>query len=198
LQQADNNSIYNHYVLLRHGKSEANEHEIILSDPKAGVTGYGLTSEGRMQVTTTVQAAREHGLLDAATIIYSSDFKRCRETAEIARAILQCGPVQLTPVLRERFFGRLEHTHHSNYQKVWDLDKQDSDHTEYGVESARAVLKRTTGLIHTLEARYHNATILLVSHGDALQILQTAFEHVSPAHHRQLPHLAPAEIRAVS
>ncbi len=188
--------VHNHYFLLRHGQSEANTLEIIVSNPAEGVARYGLTPTGRAQVADSIQAA--HALLDSSTIIYSSDFKRCRDTAEIVQAILDCSPPHFTPALRERSFGTLDHTHNSNYQKVWSLDEHDPNHTTFGVESTVEVLQRTTALIHELEALYHDAHILLISHGDALQILQTAFDHLSPALHRHLPPLTTAEIRQLS
>lgn len=191
-------SLHNHYFLLRHGQSEANILELIISNPIEGVEKYGLTPIGRSQVTSSVQRAKARGQLDSSTLIYSSDFKRCRDTAGIAFATLNCSPPHFTPALRERYFGTWDHTHHSNYQKVWSLDEQDPTHTTENVESVVAVLQRTTTLIHNLEALYHSASILLISHGDALQILQTAFEHVSPALHRHLPPLATAEIRQLT
>ena len=191
-------SLHNHYFLLRHGQSEANTLEIILSNPEEGVKAYGLTSTGRAQVASAVQAAQTHSLLDSSTILYSSDFKRCRDSAEITQAILDCSPPHFTSALRERYFGTLDHTHHSHYQQVWTLDAQDPAHKTFGVESTVEVLQRTTVLIHEIEALYHDAHILLISHGDALQILQTAFDHLSPALHRHLPPLATAEIRRLT
>jgi probable phosphoglycerate mutase len=191
-------SLHNHYFLLRHGQSEANVLEIIVSNPDEGVEKYGLTPTGRAQIASSVQGAKARGLLDSSTLIYSSDFKRCRESAEIAQAVLACPPPHFTAALRERFFGTWDHTSHGNYQQVWSLDEQDPTQTSWHVESVVAVLQRTIALIHDLEARYHSALILLISHGDPLQILQTAFEHVSPALHRHLPSLATAEIRQLS
>ena len=191
-------TIHNHYFLLRHGQSEANILEIIVSNPAEGVANYGLTPTGREQVASSMQVAKVRGLLDSSTVIYSSDFKRCRDSAEIAQAILACSPPHFTPALRERYFGTWDHTYHGNYQKVWSLDEQDPDHKTFGVESTVEVLQRTTALIHELEALYHAASILLISHGDALQILQTAFDRLSPALHRHLPPLATAEIRQIT
>jgi broad specificity phosphatase PhoE len=37
--------------------------------------------------------------------------------------------------------------------------------------------------------------VVLVSHGDVLQILQTAFEGLDPSKHRSIPHLPTAELR---
>jgi glucosyl-3-phosphoglycerate phosphatase len=190
--------LHNRYFALRHGTSQANEQGIILSHPREGTKGYGLTPEGREQVRASVMQAVMNGVLDASTIVYSSDFIRARETAEIASEILQSDGIVETTKLRERFFGNWEKTHNSNYQKVWDDDEKDAHHKNYGVESASEVLSRTTSLIVDLESLYQGRTILLVSHGDALQILQTAFENVSPTKHWQLSPLQTAEIRELS
>jgi glucosyl-3-phosphoglycerate phosphatase len=190
--------LQNRYFVMRHGKSRANERELILSNPEEGIVDYGLTEEGREQVRRSVQEAKKKGMLDEKTIIYSSDFKRCTETSEIARGVLGCNSIHLEPALRERYFGIWEKTHNSNYQKVWDLDAQDPDHRMNEVESANDVLERITSLIKDLEKRYWNASILLVSHGDVLQILQTTFENVSTANHRQLLLLGTAEIRELT
>ena len=58
-----------------------------------------------------------------------------------------------------------------------------------------AVLDRTTAFVAALERRHSGRDILLVSHGDTLQILQAGFLRVDPSRHRSLPHLATAEIR---
>jgi broad specificity phosphatase PhoE len=95
----------------------------------------------------------------------------------------------------QRWFGDWEKTGNANYQKVWDIDKSDPEHKEQNVESANDVQKRTTELVADIENEYSGKNILLVSHGDALQILQTGFKKVSPATHRELEHLQTAEIR---
>jgi glucosyl-3-phosphoglycerate phosphatase len=66
-----------------------------------------------------------------------------------------------------------------------------------GAESVAAVLDRATGLVADLERRYAGRDILLVSHGDTLQILQAGFLGMDPAGHRRLPPLRVAEIRAL-
>ena len=64
-----------------------------------------------------------------------------------------------------------------------------------GVEPAAAVLDRTTAFIVDLERGTPVVDILLVSHGDTLQILQAGFLRMNPAAHRSLPGLRTAEIR---
>src|SRR4051794_13637035 len=188
-------ALHHTYYVMRHGKSVANEQGLIVSDPAQGVPGFGLAEEGRQQVRQAVDAARRQEILDASTLIVASDFARARETALIARDILGAPDVILTPKLRERYFGAWDGQSTSNYQHVWDDDRRDPAGRAHGVESTLEVLARTTSLIRDLEAAYKETTILLVSHGDALQILQTAFERVPASQHRELAHLETAEIR---
>lgn len=188
----------NIYFILRHGKSKANEEEIIVSDPVEGTTAYGLVREGREQARKGVEKALQEKLLDENTIIISSDFTRARETAEIAREVLKAQNVVLNPKLRERFFGLFEKTHNSNYEKVWADDKTFFNHKNNGVESTEEVLTRITSLMRELERSYAGKNILLVSHGDALQILQTAFENIPSSQHRTLKHLETGEVRKLT
>ena len=103
--------------------------------------------------------------------------------------------VNLATTLRERCFGDCEGSATDNYARVWAADETDSGQVGRGVEPVAAVLDRTTALIVDLERRYSGRHILLVSHGDTLQILQAAFLRMSPTKHRSLPGLETAEIR---
>ena len=191
-------TLKNTYFALRHGTSEANVQGIILSDPKYGIPEYGLTPEGKEEVRQSAETAKKEGVLDESTVIVSSDFKRAKETAERAARVLGIAELLFDPALRERFFGRFEGTSNTNYKKVWEKDANNATHTHKGVESAQAVLERTLTVLASLEAQFSSRKILLVSHGDALQILQTAFEHVPVSAHRTLTHLKTAEIRQLN
>jgi probable phosphoglycerate mutase len=186
-------SLRNRYFALRHGESLANRAGIIISDPQVGVPEYGLTETGRQQVYRSLQ--QQPGP-DHRTQIYSSDFRRARETAMIVQEVLATTrPMAYSPALRERYFGAWEHTATAHYARVWAEDQRNPWHDTNAVESAAAVLDRTTALVLTLEQTFQDQTILLVAHGDVLQILQTGFHKLSPACHRHLPHLQPAELR---
>lgn len=195
LENKDNLS--NEYFALRHGQSVPNIKEIVLSHPEDGQKEeYTLTPEGEKQARVSLEKAKAEGVLDQNTIIYSSPFSRAKRTAEIAKEVLGVeGEIIFDERLRERWFGNWEQTHTSAYQKVWDVDKENPEHKEAGVESALEVQKRTTELVNELEKKYEGKNILLVSHGDALQILQTGFHKKSPAVHRDLKHLETAEVR---
>jgi broad specificity phosphatase PhoE len=181
----------NRYLAMRHGQSQANVAGIIVSSIDADQRGdYGLSGTGQEQV----RAAARGGALPAGTLICSSDFARARQTAQIVRDCLGAAPVQLEPALRERFFGDFDGGPASRYAEVWAADA-DGTATRAGVEPPSAVLARAAALVAALERRYRDRDILLVSHGDTLQILQAGFAGLDPARHRTLPHLAVAEIR---
>ena len=185
----------NHYYVMRHGHSLGNQQGIIVSHPQHGCAGYGLSEQGKEQVQASLQI---DSLLDSSTMIVSSDFNRALESAAIARQALNCrAPFETDIRLRERNFGELELGPDSAYQAVWQHDERDPDSNHRAVESVNQVMSRVTELIVDLERRFADTSLLLVSHGDALQIMQTAFAGRDASMHRQLQHLQTAEIRAL-
>jgi len=182
----------NTYSVMRHGQSKANVAGIIVSCIENDRRGdYGLSELGRTQALEAAQASG----LPKDTVICSSFFSRARQTAEIVRAHLNAPEIDLAEALRERCFGEWEGSATDNYGRVWAADETDSPQAYDGVEPTAAVLDRTTALVLDLERRYSGRHVLLVSHGDTLQILQAGFLRMSPAWHRRLPGLQTAEIR---
>ena len=182
----------NRFSIMRHGQSKANARGIIVSRIENDRRGdYGLSELGRQQA---LAAARGCGL-PGNTIICSSDFSRARQTAEIVRAHLGAPEVVTAEALRERYFGDWEGSATGNYARVWAADETDPGQAGGNVEPATAVLDRSTAFVMDLERRYSGRDILLVSHGDTLQILRAGFLRMSPSEHRSLPELKTAEIR---
>ena len=66
------------------------------------------------------------------------------------------------------------------------------------MELTESVLKRAMAVISEAEQKYQNKLVIMVAHGDVLQILQTAFMGVHPRKHRALPHMNTAELRHMS
>jgi broad specificity phosphatase PhoE len=182
----------NRFSVMRHGQSKANVAGIIVSRIENDRRGdYGLSQFGREQALAAAQGCS----LPMDTVICSSDFPRARQTAEIVRAQLGAAKVAIAEALRERCFGKWEGSAVGNYAQVWAADETDPDHADGDVEPAAAVLNRMTALIVDLERRYSGRDILLVSHGDPLQILQAGFLRIDPSRHRSLPALETAEVR---
>ena len=181
---------------MRHGQSLANLQQVIVSHPQNGVDAYGLSEHGMMQARESVQACSR---FNSNLLIVSSDFRRARETAEIAHEFLgSTNSLQLDQRLRERNFGEWELTPDSAYPLIWARDEVNPENDERGVESPNQVMARVTALVRDYEQKYAGATILLISHGDALQLLLTAFSKQDASEHRRQQHLETAEIRALS
>lgn len=177
---------------MRHAQSKANAGGIIVSCIENDRQGdYGLTEHGRQQALAAAQGCG----LPGDTVIYSSGFSRARQTAEVVREHLGAPEVVIAEALRERCFGRWEGSATGNYARVWAADETDPGQADGNVEPASAVLDRATAFIAQLEQRHCGRDILLVSHGDTLQILQAGLSSVDLSRHRSLPHLATAEIR---
>ncbi|UJR21340.1 hypothetical protein I4U23_024434 [Adineta vaga] len=199
---SDVTSLRNQYCAVRHGESEANVAHLISSNPQIGNEIHGLSPNGRIQVVENTKSFLQNHSFNNSYIIISSDFRRARETAEILASNLPDSienkpNIQLDSRLRERFFGIYDGTSDDNYPLIWktDVDNPMKNITDQ-VEPVESVRERTTALIKELEEKYENQTIFLVSHGDSLQILQTAFQRLPNANEqRYLKHLERAEFR---
>ena len=150
-----------------------------------------------MEVSDAAEEAQKKYFFNHSTVIISSDFVRAKETALIVAQVFGAGDVILSQKLRERFFGEWESSSNDNYQKIWEGDVVGDGHSDNGVENTTDVLARVLSLIDELELKFDGKKILMVSHGDTLQILQTAFEGVSPSMHRSVDNLKTAEIRLI-
>jgi len=184
---------------MRHGQSTANVEGIVLSGAEDGKKReYTLTGFGEEQVYKSIKKLKENGKLDENIIIISSPFSRAIRTAEIVKEVLGVsGNIVVDELLCERWFGDWDKTDNSAYEKVWTKDKDDPSHKSSNVESASEVQNRIMQVIKCLDNEYSNKTLLLVSHGDTLQILLTSMQSKSPAQHREIKHLETSEIREV-
>ena len=188
-------ALRNEYYALRHGWSKANDAGIIVSRIDSGARlEYGLHATGREQASAAGEAFRDI-VGERPVAILASDFSRTFETAKSVAAAVNAD-VEAEPALRERDFGDFELGPNTAYDQVWARDAVDATHTDNQVEAAAAVLARAAGAVQRVEesAREGHA-VLLVSHGDCLQILQTAFAGVDVSAHRSLPHLETCELR---
>jgi probable phosphoglycerate mutase len=182
----------NRYFGLRHGQSHANRQQVIVSNPVHGARYFGLTKPGKHQVLDNI---RRHRQLDSSTVIFCSQFRRAVQTADIARDVLGTHARRIDPRLNERWFGDLDMQDNSGYERVWRQDSLDSSSGFAASESARSVVRRMVDFVEDMESRLQAKTILIVSHGDPLQLLQTWFEGIPAESHRTLKPWQPAEIR---
>lgn len=182
----------NRYLLMRHGHSEANRQGRIISSPGQGIASFGLSPQGRKEVDDILETWH----WEVPTHVVHSDFLRTTQTA--VRVAEHFGvTVTPNPGLRERGFGELEGEEDARYADVWACDAVDASHARFGVESVEAVAARMVAVVRELERRAAGGVVLLVSHGDPLQILLSAVAGFDLRRHRDRSPLRPAEVVAL-
>ncbi len=181
--------------VMRHGHSEANAQHLIISSLALGAEAYGLTEQGRVQVTHQVNRWKRDMGPDEIGEIYSSPFLRARGSAAVASDILEWPIVADVPALRERFFGDLDQQDDAGYDQVWAQDRLDPAHTHWHVESVFQVRDRVLAFLTTLAATFHGQPILLVTHGDTASILLTTLRREDLRQHRGFGALSTAQVQ---
>ncbi|KAH9654857.1 phosphoglycerate mutase family protein [Citrus sinensis] len=151
----------NKYWVLRHGKSIPNEKGLIVS---------------------SLELNENNIPLENVRICYSP-FSRTTHTAEVVASVLNLpfeGPqCKVMEDLRERFFGpSFELLSHDKYPEIWALDEKDPFMRPEGGESVNDVVSRLATAMAAMELEFQGCAILVVSHGDPLQILQTLLNAV--------------------
>ncbi|KAL8536291.1 hypothetical protein ACS0TY_011782 [Phlomoides rotata] len=173
----------NKYWILRHGRSIPNEKGLVVSSLENGILEeYQLASDGVHQARLAgeyfLKDLKENKIgLENIRICYSP-FARTSHTAKEVASVLDIpfdGP-QCKAILdiRERFFGpSYELKSHDIYPEIWALDEKDPFMSPEGGESVADVVTRLTKALAVMESEYKGCSVLIVSHGDPLQILQT-------------------------
>ena len=180
--------------VLRHGESTANVEGLIVSVPgPRALTEVGLTARGREQARATARDAAAQGL-GPETVVLTSDFARALQTAEEFAAVIGAAPPRLETRLRERCFGRHDEGPATAYDGIWAVDRAHGTH-EDGVEQVAAVAARVLEVLHEADELARTAPVVLVAHGDVLQIALALGAGRDPHDHRDIPHLGNAERR---
>ncbi|KAI4342198.1 hypothetical protein MLD38_026849 [Melastoma candidum] len=176
----------NRYWVLRHGKSIPNDKGIIVSSMENGVLPeYQLAPEGidqaRLAGESFFQVLQENDIPVEDVRICYSPFARTVHTARVVASVLNLsldGPqCKVMEDLRERYFGpTFELESHDKYAEIWALDEKDPFKRPEGGECVDDVAARLVKAMSDIEMEYNGCAILVVCHGDPLQILQTMVE----------------------
>ncbi|CAM8987422.1 hypothetical protein QQ045_008652 [Rhodiola kirilowii] len=178
----------NRYWILRHGKSIPNDIGVIVSSMENGtLEKYQLCPEGVDQAKAAgelfLKELKENNIPIENVRICYSPFSRTTQTAKIVASVLNIsleGPQgKVIEDLKERYFGpTFELGSHEKYPEIWDLDAKDPSSRPEGGESVFDVVYRLSKALETIESEFQGCAILMVSHGDPLQILQTVFNAI--------------------
>lgn len=134
-------------------------------------------------------------MLGRDTLIITSPFLRTVESAQVAASLLGARTPVTDERARERDFGSLNGQCAEKYEDVWRQDLGGQLPTAY--ESTQAVMQRMTDLVLELCGKHAGARVLLVSHGDPLNILTCALGRHSASAHRQINPFSLGELRKV-
>jgi broad specificity phosphatase PhoE len=153
-------------ILIRHGETAWN-HDLRLQ----GQTDTELSELGREQARRLAERLAREEIAAA----YSSDLRRCVETAELALAGRGIAPA-LMPELREIHLGEWQgHTTaelrvlmSAELERVW---ANPTDEAPRGGETRRELQRRVVAAITAIAERHPDGQVLVVSHGGALRAL---------------------------
>ncbi|PNT60723.1 hypothetical protein BRADI_5g03697v3 [Brachypodium distachyon] len=172
----------NRYWILRHGRSVPNDRGLIVSSLENGTKQeFGLAPLGVQQARSAGESLRkeleEMGVPVDSVKIHYSPFSRTTETARVVAGVLGVpfeGPnCKAVVELRERYFGpSYELLSHEKYAEVWAVDEADPYIAPEGGESVADVASRFAAMLSSADMEFHGSAVLIVSHGDPLQIFQ--------------------------
>jgi probable phosphoglycerate mutase len=165
-QPSDGVSRPTRFCLVRHGETAWNAEGRL-----QGQTDIALNEAGRAQAQAAALRLATHSF-DA---LYSSDLARTLETAAVAAALLRL-EVRRTQSLRERCLGGFQGLTHAEAQARYPADyasfrARDPDlPLPGGGESLREFSARVEAALASLAEKHHGETLLVVTHGGALDI----------------------------
>lgn len=158
----------NTYYLLRHGR---NIHQTELKDVCYGwpedEVPCELDSEGVKQVALSGMKLMDKGI----DLIYSSDILRTRQTAEIVSSMLQIERIVYDERLRDLNWGIYAGGPKKDALAFY-TDKNRMNDRPLNGESWGDLKNRVEECLNDIESINEGKNILLVSHGDAILLLQ--------------------------
>jgi broad specificity phosphatase PhoE len=157
-----------HLIVIRHAETEENRHGIIQGQR------HGQISELGKRQSKIVADALKHEAIDA---IFSSDLKRCIDTAEPLQMIYNQVPFSLSPALREFSYGRMQGLQLGRLIKIVPKINFVLHFRLPGGESYKQVHARLTGFLNQLYELYPNGTVLLVTHGGPIRIIRQLLDN---------------------
>jgi len=163
----------NRYFFLRHGESENNIQNDLLSDE---LNVYPLTKKGIEQAKKAVKNIKNLLKNEKIDIIFSSDILRAKQTAEIVASAFGL-KVQFSKELRELKLGEFNQKSVFDYQKFYrnfETPEEILAAKLPGGESKNHCKIRMLKFIEKLEKKYKNKNILIVSHNAPLSMIVSA------------------------
>ncbi|MFA4890392.1 MAG: class I tRNA ligase family protein [Candidatus Paceibacterota bacterium] len=153
----------NKLFLVRHGEAESNVKNILNSD--LNQNHYALTKNGRERVEKLAKELKNEKI----DLIFSSPFLRTKQTAEII-AEKTGAEVIIDERLHEIKLGEFEGKTEEDIWWQFPTRESRAEKAGFGVESGQEIRKRLENFLAEINEKYKNKNIVVVSHGDPIQI----------------------------
>ncbi len=161
----------NSFRVMRHGESESNVLGIISS---TDLEAHALTEKGRGEVHHSIEELKKSG--QKITKIYASDFRRTRESAELAADLLDFPKEEIVfdKRLRECLAGGFDG---QTWAEHWAFFKNRNEkmfkRAPDGGESIFDVKTRAAEFMYEIDAANKDENILIITHGQLLRMIST-------------------------
>jgi broad specificity phosphatase PhoE len=155
-------------IIIRHGETDENSRGVI-----HGHSGGTLSALGRKQaIDLAAKLKNEH-----ISAMYSSDFQRCIETAELLHTYHQNILLQFTSELREMHGGTLNKMGFPPRLVVSGIQLLKLLHIKTpGGESWEELCARVGSFLNEVYKKHPHDTIVLITHGIAMQAMCSLLE----------------------
>ncbi|MCF7835826.1 MAG: class I tRNA ligase family protein [Candidatus Marinimicrobia bacterium] len=153
----------NKLFLVRHAEACHNVDRILDSKMDSKCP---LTEKGEKQAEDLARSLKDNKI----DLIFSSPLLRTRQTAEILSKKLGV-EVVVDERLRELGAGELEGKTIEEFHNLFPTQELRAQKADYGVETGEQIRERLDNFLDELNNKYKNKNVVIVSHGDPLQIL---------------------------
>ncbi len=167
-------NLKNSYYILRHGDTEYQSEKTEEIYPRDCTDKIPLSEKGRKKVLKTAEKIKALGI----DKIYSSDFLRTKQTAELVKSKLRNVEIVFDEMLRDMDLGVWHEEKKKDFYDKFPIKKERYDKRPEEGESWREVEERMKKVLVNIE-KEENGTILIVSHGDPLWILEGCVKGIS-------------------
>jgi len=157
----------NKYILLRHGESDNNTANIC-STHFDTQKKYHLTTNGKTQSEDVAKTLKKAGI----DLIYTSDYERARETADIVAKKLGVTDMREDQLIREINVGDFNEKPVKKYVNYFSNQKDKFTKAPPNGETMTDVMARAWNFLQKVEKEHEGKTILVVSHEDTLWAMQ--------------------------
>ena len=184
----------NKYYILRHGQTIYQTKKKDWSYPRGSKVKVGLTQKGKNQIKVVAKKLKKAGI----DLIYSSDFFRTRETSQIVIKKLGIKKIKFDKRLRDIDWGIYQGGRKENFRRDFPSGKIMFNKRPKKGESRKNVQKRVLSFLKELEKKYKGKTILIISHGDPLWLLERkvkGLSAVSFVKNQKEDYIQPGELR---